>query len=197
MADKLAVALIHHPVLDRTGREVATNITHFDIHDIARVCRVYGVDRYYVIHPAKEQLMFVARVLDHWRVGPGKHFNPMRKTALTMVKPVESLQWAIGDFERFTNKENTEKRSRLRVIATSARDKNGSRKLDFGEVRRFLNKEDVLLVFGTGFGLFPGIFNICDACLEPIRGYGIEDYRHLSVRSAVSICLDRLRGSFI
>ena len=74
MDKRLSVALIHYPVFDRAGKQVATNITHFDIHDIARVCRVYGVDRYYIVHPSVEQLMFVSRVLDHWRVGAGKTF---------------------------------------------------------------------------------------------------------------------------
>ena len=60
----LAVALMHYPTRDRLGKLVATNITNFDIHDIARACRVYGIDRYYLVHPLKEQLMFVERVLD-------------------------------------------------------------------------------------------------------------------------------------
>ncbi len=241
MIKKLAVALVHYPVFDRAGKKVATNITHFDIHDIARACRVYGVDRYYIIHPSREQLMFVSRVLDHWKVGPGKHFNPMRKTALTMVEPVESLQRAVEDFGKFIEESDNGQKDHLKVIATSAKDNaadtsdietnakdtasimdtgvvdtsaadtstavtsvenmgvkavHGALGLDFREVRRLLDENNVLLVFGTGFGLFSEIFHICDACLEPIRGYGDEDYRHLSVRSAVSICLDRLRGSW-
>ncbi|MCB0412258.1 MAG: hypothetical protein KDD22_07010, partial [Bdellovibrionales bacterium] len=39
-------------------------------------------------------------------------------------------------------------------------------------------------------------FEECDALLEPIKGVGAQDYRHLSVRSAVSICLDRLLGAW-
>jgi hypothetical protein len=36
------------------------------------------------------------------------------------------------------------------------------------------------------------VLESCDFLLEPIKGPSADDYRHLSVRSAVSICLDRL-----
>lgn len=185
MIPKLAIALVHHPVLDRGGRTVATNITNFDIHDIARVARTYGVDEYYIIHPAREQLMFVSRVLDHWRVGLGQKFNPMRKTALTMVQPVESLDMAI---EHFGQKD-------LQIFATSAKDTEMPI-ISFRETREIVAQKASLLVFGTGFGLSPEALQKCDFCIEPIRGFGEEDYRHLSVRSAVSICLDRIRGAW-
>src|SRR6187399_152224 len=94
----LAVALLHYPTKDRVGDLVATNITNFDIHDIARACRVYGIERYYIIHPVKEQLMFVERVLDHWNVGEGSRFNPMRRTALRDVRTAENLQAAMKDW---------------------------------------------------------------------------------------------------
>lgn len=183
---KLSVALVHHPVLDRSGRIVATNITNFDIHDIARASRTYGIDTYYIIHPSQEQLMFVSRVLDHWRVGPGQKFNPMRRTALTSVSPVESLEQAIADMAS----------EDLQVLSTSAREVDEKPQWSFQQAREKIEEKDTLLVFGTGFGLSAEAHALCTACIEPIRGYGAEDYRHLSVRSAVSICLDRLRGSW-
>lgn len=185
MSQPLAIALVHHPVLDRGGRTVATNITNFDIHDIARVARTYGVDQYYIIHPAREQLMFVSRVLDHWRVGLGQKFNPMRKTALTMVQPVESLDMAI---DHFAQKD-------LQIYSTSAKDMDLPG-ISFRDAREKIAQNPSLLVFGTGFGLAPEALNKCHYCIEPIRGFGEEDYRHLSVRSAVSICLDRVRGAW-
>lgn len=186
MSKKLSVALVHYPVLDRSARRVATNITNFDIHDIARASRTYGVDHYYIVHPTNEQLMFVSRVLDHWRVGPGQKFNPMRKTALNMVEPVKSLEEAITHM----NSEN------LQVVATSAKETAQIPQWSWDQARKSCEKQDTLLVFGTGFGLSEEALALCGACIEPIRGYGPEDYRHLSVRSAVSIVLDRLRGSW-
>lgn len=66
---ELALGLVHWPCLNQHGEVVCTNVTNFDIHDIARSSRVYGVSHYFIINRAQEQLMFVSRVLDHWRVG--------------------------------------------------------------------------------------------------------------------------------
>lgn len=185
----LSLALIHHPVLDSSGKQVATNITNFDIHDIARAARVYNVDRYYIVHPMQEQLMFVSRVLDHWRVGPGARFNKMRQTALTMIEPIETLEKALGHMQERIGQS-------VEVVATSARETDLIPEKSFKEARTQMDEKPTLLVFGTGFGLSPEALKLCDYCIEPIRGVGEEDYRHLSVRSAVSICLDRLRGAW-
>jgi len=183
---ELAVGLVHYPILDRAGDTVATNVTNFDIHDIARACRVYGVSDYFIIHPQKEQLMFVSRVLDHWRTGPGARMNPKRKTALGPVKVAESLSQALTMW----GKPNAS------VVATHARDKVSQQKITFKEMRLEMSQKPHFLVFGTGFGLAEEVFESCTHLLEPIRGAPPEDYRHLSVRSAVSICLDRLVGSW-
>ena len=185
----LYMALVHHPVLDSSGEVVATNITNFDIHDIARAARVYGIERYFIVHPMREQLMFVSRVLDHWRVGPGQKYNVMRKTALTMVEPIETLEASVQFIKDLGHKD-------LQVLATSAKETSQNPQLTFRQTRESLDKKPTLLVFGTGFGLTQGALDLCDFCIEPIRGFGEEDYRHLSVRSAVSICLDRLRGAW-
>ena len=50
----------------------------------------------------------------------------------------------------------------------------------------------ILLLFGTGFGLTDEVMDSSYKILEPIRGN--TKYNHLSVRSAVSIILDRLLG---
>lgn len=183
---KMAVGLVHHPVRDRMQKTVATNITNFDIHDIARACQVYGVERYYIIHPMEEQLMFVERVLDHWRVGQGSKFNPMRKTALGPVRTAKSIEEAYADW-------NTPEGL---TIATTARVEWAKRKYLFNELRHEMHEEKkpVFLLFGTGFGLTQDVIGSCSGVLESIRGAPPKDYRHLSVRSAVSICLDRLMG---
>jgi hypothetical protein len=183
---EVAVGLVHYPIVDRVGSTVATNVTNFDIHDIARACRVYGVQDYFIIHPGREQLMFVSRVLDHWRSGPGSRMNPKRKTALGPVKTAESLSQAL---EMWGKKD-------VSVVATHAREKTSSQKVTFQELRAEIPKKPHFLVFGTGFGLAEEVFESCTHLLEPIRGVPPEDYRHLSVRSAVSICLDRLLGSW-
>ena len=49
-----------------------------------------------------------------------------------------------------------------------------------------------LLMFGTGWGLTDETIAEADCVLRPV--YGAGSYNHLSVRSAVSIILDRLFG---
>lgn len=182
---KIALGLVHHPIYDRQRKVVATNITNLDVHDIARACRVYGVEKYFLIHPMEEQLMFVHRLLEHWRIGDGARFNPMRKTALTMVETANSLEAAIKVWG-----------GTCEIVATHARKLEGVPAVGFRELRERIQREDgkLFLVFGTGFGLTDELMQGCTALLEPIRGASTDDYRHLSVRSAVSICLDRLLG---
>ncbi len=202
---RLGVGLLHHPVLDRHKKVVATNITNLDVHDIARACRVYGVETYSVIHPAQEQLMFVERLLDHWRVGDGKKFNPMRATALTMVRTAPSLDAAVTAFD-----------PNALVIGTTARQIDGALRIPFKSLRSLLQpggavgaetedprlaealrgRNSIFLVFGTGFGMTEEVLRGCHMLLEPLKGAPPLDYRHLSVRSAVSICLDRLLGAW-
>src|SRR5207302_1464355 len=82
----LAVGLVHWPVVDKANQVVCTNVTNLDIHDVARSARVYGVDRYYIINRQQAQLAFVQRILEHWKIGEGSHYNHMRQTALGPVE---------------------------------------------------------------------------------------------------------------
>ena len=185
---KVAVGLVHYPIVDRQKRVVATNITNFDIHDIARACTVYGVERYYLIHPIVEQLMFVDRVLDHWRTGQGSKFNPSRKMALNHVKPVKTLDEAVADW--------AQPREKTLFIGTHARPVGGARAYSLKEIRERIQDPEVrlFLLFGTGFGMTDEFMQSMDGVLESIRGAPPRDFRHLSVRSAVSIYLDRILG---
>lgn len=182
----MAIALVHYPILDRAQKVVATNITNFDVHDIARAAKVYGIKKYYIIHPIPEQLMFVDRILDHWRTGEGSVLNPKRKTALTDVYTAPDLATVQRDF------------TPEMIVATHARRVDGTKPLSFHELRSALweKQKKTLLLFGTGFGLTHDFMRSCDYLLDPIEGAPPQDYRHLSVRSAVSICLDRLLGTW-
>lgn len=182
---RMAVALVHHPIVDRDQKVVATNITNFDIHDIARACKVYGVEKYYIVHPMQDQLMFVDRILDHWRVGIGAKYNPSRRVALSQVRAVPSLEAARKDWG-----------GQGIVIGTHARPVPGVRDWTIPELREAIGPGDqsCLLVFGTGYGMTTELMQSMDGVLESIRGAPPQDFRHLSVRSAVSIYLDRILG---
>ncbi len=187
---ELHLALIHHPVFNRNKSIVATTITHFDIHDIARVCRSYGVKNYHLVHPSKEQLMFVERLKDHWLSGSGKEFNPLRAEAIKIIKTSESLK-ALKEQFGFDQ-----------IFATSAKNHQDYPMISFDDLKMKLEKnkkndelKKILLLFGTGSGLTNTVFQLCDGLLEPIVGYEGSDFRHLSVRAAVAIVLDRLHRS--
>ena len=130
--------------------------------------------------------MFVERVLDHWRTGQGAKFNPMRKTALGSVRTAESVEKALADWSV----------PECLTIATTARTEWAQKTFSFADLRHEMHeaKRPVFLLFGTGFGMTKELIGSCSGVLESIRGAPPADYRHLSVRSAVSICLDRVMG---
>lgn len=176
------VALIHFPTIDKTGTPVTTSVTNFDIHDIARASRTYGVDRYYIVTPSPMQQAFTKRVLTFWRTGEGKEYNPTRGQALEEVRVVGDLAEIDIDLQKDTG------RSPM-WVATSAKPYPHS--IACSALREKIDgPEPIVLMFGTGYGLHPQVIEEADAILRPINGP--TPWNHLSVRSAVSIYLDRL-----
>jgi hypothetical protein len=181
---RLAVALVHHPVLDGQGVVVTSAVTNLDVHDLSRSARSYGCSDYFVVHPIAAQRELVTRIRDHWIDGSSGRRIPDRREAIGLLRVVESLDHA---FEALGG------RSAVEVWTTAARD--AGRTITFAEGRQRLAGEGkaVLIVFGTGWGLAPSVIDASDALLEPIRSPA-SDYNHLSVRSACAIALDRLVG---
>jgi hypothetical protein len=182
----LSVGLIHWPCWNQNGEVVCTNVTNFDIHDISRTCRSMGVSQYFIINKVVEQQMFVARVLDHWRVGEGSEHNSMRKSAISMVKIAGTVEDTLKEFKK-----------KPLIVATSAQNRAEYPGISFGQLRERMwhdHSRPVYLLFGTGWGLTDQVLKQCDFILDPIKGSSVDDYRHLSVRAAAAICLDRLMG---
>jgi hypothetical protein len=182
---RLFVALIHFPVLDRRGKIVSAAVTSLDIHDIARAARTYEVDAAFIVHPIEEQRAFAERVLEHWRFDYGREFDSRRREALELMRVVSELDEAIDTAERAAGR-------RPLLVYTSAREREG---ISYAELRDKLESSDsppLMIMLGTGFGLAPSMKERADMILAPLRGPG--EYNHLSVRSAASIILDRLRG---
>jgi hypothetical protein len=181
----LYLALIHYPVLDRNGRTVTSAITSLDLHDIARSSHTYGVRTAYIVHPIPEQREFAKTVIDHWMFEFGRAFDSRRREALETIRLTTTLDQAIFDA-------SSQSGARPIAIHTSARTSGG---VDANDLRARLEAPDAppaIILFGTGFGLAPSVLEQSDIVLNAIRGPG--DYNHLSVRAAVSIILDRLRG---
>jgi len=185
----LAVGLLHHPVYNKTGEIVATNVTNLDIHDIARLCRTYGIDKYYIINPMEENIKFVTRILSHWQQGRGLQYNPCRSDALVNTKLALTLEDALKDWNTPEGK----------LVVTSAKDtKKGEKwpeKVNYLQLREISLKTPLFLLFGTGYGIADAVIQQASYVLEPIRGRAPDGFNHLSVRSAVSITLDRLFGA--
>jgi hypothetical protein len=184
MAD-LFVALIHHPVVDRNGRIVTSAITSLDLHDIARSAHTYGVKRAYIVHPIPEQRDFAATVIDHWRFDFGRSFDGRRREALELIKIVNTLDDAIADASTLAG-------ARPSIVHTSAQTSGGMQMAELRAKMEAVDAPPAMILFGTGFGMAPALLKRADLVLNAILGPG--DYNHLSVRAAVSIILDRLRG---
>ncbi len=68
--NRLSLALVHYPVVDRHDQLYTTAITNIDVHDIARSSRTYGLDQYYLVTPITAQQEFGhhhLHLLDRWR----------------------------------------------------------------------------------------------------------------------------------
>ena len=181
----LFLALIHHPVLDRNGRIVTSAITSLDIHDIARSAHTYDVKRAYIVHPIAEQREFASTVIDHWRFNFGRAFDGRRREALETIKIIDTLDDAFGDASVVAG-------TRPLIVHTSARTSGGMKTSELRAKMETADAPPMMILFGTGFGLAPSVRDRADLVLDAILGPG--DYNHLSVRAAVSIMLDRLRG---
>ncbi len=185
-ASRTYVALLHHPVYDKNRRVVTTAVTNLDIHDPARAARTYGLAGYFVVTPIERQRQLVARIRDHWTKGHGAKANKPRRQAMDLIRIVADLGDLIAQVEAVHG-------VRPALAVTTARPEGRSlvptdRLFDWpGIVGRPL-----VLLFGTGWGLTPQVLDQADICLEAIEG--LDGYNHLSVRSAVSIYLDRLFG---
>lgn len=177
------VALVHYPVYNKHQEIIGSAVTNLDIHDIARAGRTFGVGTFYIVTPYQDQQKLVGEIVSHWRDGYGARYNTDRKEALASIEICADLQGlyelaAVNGIKPL-------------VVATSAREHSGN--ISYGAMRRkIFAGSRVLILFGTGWGLAGQALAGVDVMLPPISGYG--DYRHLSVRSAVSIVLDRLLG---
>lgn len=181
----VAVALLHHPVRDRSGATITTAVTNLDVHDIARSVRTYDLAAYYVVTPIEAQRVLVERILAHFREGPGARRVPERSVALSTCVVVPSLEAALDDVARKTG-------TRPRTFATGARPSAGRPALAYAEARERMAETPSVILFGTGHGLAREVVEAADHVIAPIRAGA--SYNHLSVRAAVAITLDRLFG---
>jgi len=184
-AAKVAVALVHHPVVDKNGETIAAAVTALDLHDIARASKTFGVNAFYVVTPLEDQQVLIQQIIGHWVTGAGAEYNPDRQAALALIRLKPSLQDVLAEMEAAGE-------GRPRVVVTSARIEKSD--LNYAQLGQMAHSDrPVLLVFGTAWGLAPEVMAGADFRLAPIAGRGA--YNHLAVRSAVAIILDRVLGN--
>lgn len=171
---KLALALVHYPVLDRQGAVVTTSITNLDIHDIARSSFTYGLERYFIVHPVAAQRELALRVTGHWTAGSGAARIPDRKPPMETVRVVDSLEAAASECGEG-----------VEIWATSAKEL--PEMVPHTRARRLLRESGppVLLVLGTGWGLAPDVVDSAALRLEPIRSPRADGYNHRDRKSVV------------
>jgi hypothetical protein len=186
---RLAIALVHWPVLDSQGATVTSAITNLDVHDLARSARTYGCSDYFLVHPVSAQRELVARICEHWRDGSSGKRIPDRKIALALVRTAVTLDDVYAELGG---------RESIEVWVTAARSVS-SAAITVREARARLERAEetkpVVLLFGTGWGLARAVIDGADAVVEPIAAAEASGYNHLSVRAACAILLDRLRGA--
>jgi len=171
----IAVALVHHPVLNRLGEPSTTAITSMDVHDFARTCAFYDAAPVYLVHPAEGMHAMVHDICDYWLHGVGGERNPGRREVLSKVRMLNSLQEALGD-------------APYKLWYTSA----NPPEADVRDTESLLEEAGPhLIVFGTGWGLDASKLPSPNGWLRPIDGVG--KVRHLSVRAALAIYMDRCR----
>jgi tRNA (guanine37-N1)-methyltransferase len=180
------IALVHHPIVDRTGAIVTSAVTNFDIHDIARSSMTYGLASYSIVTPITSQREKAAHIAQAW-IGDeqGEH----RAAALRLVRTAASVEDVIAAI--------TEDEGRAPVVtATSARPTSfpaAARRTSEELVAEMtLEPAPLLLLLGTGWGLADELIPSVSRVLAPIEGD--SEWNHLSVRSAAAIILDRLFG---
>lgn len=182
----LYIGLVHHPVLDRYGETATTSITGLDLHDVARTAMSYGVANFFIIEPFPSQREIAERMRRYW-LDLDEPDDPTRRA--DTLKPVRILPSIEDSLDAIAEAEG---RSPL-VIGTSAQRHHVS-EISYRSLRDRIETdlEPVYILFGTGWGLAPELWERADGILPPI--VGPVPYNHLSVRAAAAVTLDRLRG---
>jgi hypothetical protein len=184
ISSNIYIALMHHPVYNKSHEVVTTAITNLDLHDIARAARTYALGGYFVVNPMAAQRELAGRIIAHWVSGFGAEYNPNRGEAFGALR-------VVGDLEEAKAEVTARHGAPPKVVATAAREIAGS--VSYSRMREVLDTDGpFILAFGTGWGLTEEFVSGCDMLLRPITG--LMGYNHLPVRSAVAIILDRLLG---
>ena len=192
LGSRTHLALVHHPVHDRTGKVVTTSLTNFDIHDLARSTYTYGLAAYHIVTPVTVQREKAAHIASLWLDETPARPPPAtgsRAGALALVRTAASIEDVVAEL-------SAEHGRAPIVVATSARRESfpaAARRTPAELLAELsIDPSPLLILLGTGWGLADALIPSVSRVLAPIEG--ASDWNHLSVRSAGAILLDRLFG---
>ncbi len=180
----LYIGLVHYPCRDRNDKIVTTMLTPIDVTDIARSACTYEVAQFFIVTPLPSQQAIAQKLVDFWlKAEPDVAY---RRPALQRVRVVDRLEASCHEVMRREGLAPV-------LVGTDARELQGPR-ISYEQLRELLetDRRPVYLLFGTGWGIALEVLERVDYLLPPLWGPGA--YNHLSVRAAVAIILDRLRG---
>jgi tRNA (guanine37-N1)-methyltransferase len=190
-ASRTHLALVHHPVVDRTGKLVTTSLTNLDIHDLARSTFTYGLAAYHIVTPIASQREKAEHIASLWLEDTARKppATGSRAGALALIHTADSVESTIASITADHGRPPI-------VVATSARLESfpaAARRTPAELLAELaLDPSPLLLLLGTGWGLADALIPSVSRVLAPIEG--ASDWNHLSVRSAGAILLDRLFG---
>ena len=187
VAARTSIALVHHPVHDRTGKVVTSAVTNLDVHDLARSSATYGLGRCFIVTPVTSQREKAAHIARMWLEQEG---GDHRAEALRLTEAVASVEDAIAALTEAHGQ-------RPLIAATSAIPGRWPQATPVSPAELVSELQDapgrpLLVLFGTGWGLADALIPVVERVISPINGR--PPWNHLSVRSAVAIILDRLFG---
>ncbi len=186
LAHRTHLALVHYPVVDRSGAIITTALTNLDVHDLARSAMTYGLAALHIITPVASQREKAEHIAAVWSADEdGDH----RSRALALVRTQSSIEDAIAAIGAESGREPT-------LVATSAQASSfpGAARATPGRLlsEAAADPSPLLILLGTGWGLADSKIPVVSKVLTPIEGDSA--WNHLSVRSAGAVLLDRLFG---
>lgn len=177
------LVLRHDHVLGREGQEIHANVTQVDLHDFSRLAMTYDLAGFHAVTEISSQHRICGEILDYWREGAGKTYNPDRVAALDKLH-------IHAHFDDCLKTIASQSAKAPFLLATSA--KPHHKNIDFQSLPSIIESSGrpLVVLFGTAWGLSAEQMNRCDGTLPPICGQ--HGYNHLSVRCAAAIIVDRL-----
>lgn len=181
------IGLLHYPVYNKRGEIIASAITNLDLHDLARLAKTYGAERFYVITPLADQQDLAKRICQHWVSGFGALYNKDRQEAMSLISVVPSLEKSMEEIK--------DRQGELPALIVTDAGKNNRERITYEMAQEIVaSTRVIMLLFGTAWGIAQELMRKADYVLAPI--VGVSQYNHLSVRAAAAITLDRLFSRF-